>query len=76
MYFVAVKKTKTKTKTKQNKKHESSSLRQKLPCFSLRALIDIFSWYVLFFQCRSSGNTLPENFFFRLIHAFICRHKL
>ena len=63
MYVVAVKK-KQKQKQKQNKKHKSSSLRQKLPCFSLRALIHIFSWYVLFFQCRSSDNTLLENFFF------------
>ena len=64
MHFVAVKK-KNKTKQKHNKikKHKSSSLRQKLPCFSLRALIDLFSWYFLFFQYRSSGNTLPENFF-------------
>ena len=63
MHFVAVKK-----KQKQNKikKHKSSSLRQKLPCFSLRALIDLFSWYFLFFQYRSRGNTLPENLFFVL----------
>ena len=56
MHVVAKKKT----------KHKSSSLRQNLPRFSERALIDILSWYVLFSQCRSSDNT-PENCFFQIL---------